>query len=645
MPSRGIERIAGLDGLRGLAVLAVVVFHIWPAQVPGGFIGVSIFFALSGFLISSIILREVETTGSLSLRRFSSRRARRLMPVSLATLTAIAVGWSLAGWLTADFRRDLYFALAQLANWGHVLARQRYGVDAAASPVLHYWSLAIEEQLYLLLPLTLMLCRRRRWMVTAVVVGLLGSIVAIWAASDSPVLSYYSTFTRAGELLVGALAALVLRRRMWTGRAARCVAAVVSIAGIVMLTWVVLRLDVSDPWFRHGGMLVCATVATAIIVAVSGVPRLGRLLDWFPLARLGQISYAVYLFHWPLLQTFRRAGMADALVPWATIAATLALALLSERWLERPVRSGAVKGRRLAVASATTAVLVLFVGAVGVSEAAPGTDFEAAAADFNSVVAANASTTAAGTNVGTTTTAPVVAPSPTSSTTSTTIAPPPVRIGFFGDSKALDLGLGTARGGFTEIQVATSYTTLGCPTGRAGAMRATKGATVYEPAADCDWTNAIADVAARFGGLDAAVVWSGTRDIADRKVPALGNTWMNVTDPAYRAWLLTEMVALNDTIVAATGARKVLWLTLPEDPNFPHPERFAAWTALLHDLQAQRPDEVTIIDIAAYIAASGDAQRLLPDGLHPSYGEGDPTVNSGAELTRALILPEVIGLG
>ncbi len=638
MPSRGIDRIAGLDGLRGLAVLAVVCFHIWPAQVPGGFIGVSIFFALSGFLISSIIVREVETTGSLSLRRFSARRARRLMPVSLATLAAIAIGWSLAGWLTADFRRDLHFALAQLANWGHVLARQRYGVDAAASPVLHYWSLAIEEQLYLILPLTLMLCRRRRWMVTAVSLGLLGSILAIWAASDSPVLSYYSTFTRAGEMLVGALAALTLRRRRWSGRAAQRVAGAVSVAGVAMLAWVVLRLDVSDPWFRHGGMLVCAAVATAVIVAVSGVPRLGRLLDWFPMARLGQISYAVYLFHWPLLQTFRRAGMADALVPWATIAATLALALLSERWLERPVRSGAVKGRRIAVAAGAAAALVLFVGAVGVSEAAPGTDFEAAAADFNSVVAANASTTIDTPTLASTTTVPTA---PSTTITSTTLAPPPVRVGFFGDSKALDLGLGAARGGFTEIQVATSYTTLGCPTGRAGAMRATAGATVYEPAADCDWTTAIADVAARFGGLDAAVVWSGTRDVADRKVPALGNTWMNVTDPTYRAWLLSEMVALNDTIVAATGARKVLWLTLPEDPNSSHPERFAVWTSLLHDLQAQRPDEVTIVDIAAYIAATGDAARLLPDGLHPSYGEGDPTVNSGAELTRALIVPMV----
>ena len=655
-PDAPFVRVDGLDGLRGIAVLAVLVFHLWPTLLPGGFIGVTLFFALSGFLITSIIIHEIESTGSLSLRRFYTRRVRRLMPVSLATLAVIVVGWSLAGWLTADLRRDLFFSLGQSANWGHVMLQERYGVDATASPVLHFWSLAIEEQIYLVLPLALLLCHTRRRAQLAVSIGLALSILAVVQASGSASVTYYSTFTRGGEVLLGALVALTLRGRKWETRAARAVAFVLAVTGLAALCVIAMRTDVSTPWFANGGLLVCAGLAVVVIAAISGSPRLGQAVDWWVLARLGQISYAVYLFHWPLLQTFRRSSMDPRVVPWATAVTAIALALASERWFEHPIRSGAVGGRRLAVAALCTAMVVPIVGLVGISAGTRVTNFEAVAADLDEVIASRTATPA--------TDVPVVGdPSLNSSSSSrsivieepepgsydhspTTTSPEaaatnlePLSIGFFGDSKALTLGLGTARGALPNVTVGTSFTGLGCPLGRGGKVREAAGGAVYDIRADCDWTTGIPDHAAETGSIDVAVVWSGTWDVVDRKVPALGSGWTSVADAEYRQWLLGEMVALNDTIMMSTGATKVLWLTVPIDPASPHPERFAEWTALLVELQVQRPDTVVIVDIAAFVAASGEANRLLPDGVHSSFGADDPAVNSGAELTERLILP------
>jgi len=637
------ERVDGLDGLRGLAVAAVLVFHLWPTLLPGGFIGVSLFFALSGFLITSILLRELEGTGTISLPRFYRRRVRRLVPPALLTITVVAVGWSLAGWFTPDLRRGTFFAVGQSANWGQVLTGQKYGTDASASPLLHFWSLAIEEQLYLVVPLALLLCGTRRRGQLLMGVALAGSVYAIVRSADSATLSYYSTFTRGGEVLVGALAALTMQGRQWSHRLTKWAAVFVATFGLAVLTMVATTRQVSDPLFSRGGLLACALVSEAVIVSVVGWPALGRRIDWWPLARLGQISYAVYLFHWPLLQTLRRLSLPAEFVPWATLCITLALALASERWLERPIRAGAVRGPRFAVAAVCIAMVVPLVGVVGVTNAGASTDFEAAAASLDHIIAA----------------APAAMPSMPAAVLSaegrwasadlglspvtTTVAGPPVRVGFFGDSKALAMGLGTARRGFPEIVVGTSFTPLGCPAGRGGKSREHAGAMVVTLPKACDWQSGIIESAAGNGEIDVAVVWSGTWDVTDREVPALGGGWMNITDRTYRTWLKAEMLAYTDEIVTVAGAREVLWLTVPVDPASSHPERFAIWNALLQELQRLRPGIVNIVDIASYVTNSGEARRLLPDGVHPSLGSDDPHGNTAAELMQRLIIPLLTG--
>ena len=647
------HRIDGLDGLRGSAVLAVLLFHLWPGVLPGGFIGVTLFFALSGFLITSILLHELEHSGTISLRGFYTRRFRRLLPVSLLTLALVAVGWSMLGWLDGALRRDLFFSLGQSANWGQVLLAERYGVSPDASPVLHFWSLSIEEQLYLLLPLTLLLAGTRRRGQVVVSLGIAAGIYAIVRSSDSASLSYYSSFTRAPEVLVGSLAALTMHGRHWLRRSTRAVAGTIVAMGVAALIWVAVTSNVTDAVFSQGALFGCAVLSMVVIVAVAGWPALGRRIDWWPLARLGQISYAVYLFHWPLLQTFRRTALQPELVPWATLAATLALALLSERWFERPIRTGVVKGPRLAAAALCTAMLVPIVGAVGTVQGEQTTDFEAAAAQLDEIIDDTAREPLAPV---TSSTGPALSPQVADAESRwndhgelvlepTTTAPPePLRIGFFGDSKAMTLGLGAANYGFEELRIGTSYAALGCPTGRGGKVREHAGAAVYPLADDCDWTPGIVTAAQESGALDVAVVWSGTWDLNDRKVPALGGGWTSVEDEAYRNWLLGEMLALTDEIAATTGAREVLWLTVPVDPASSHPERFAVWTALVQELAQLRPSLVQVVDIAAYVNGSGEAERLLPDGIHPSLGGDASAPNSGGELTRDVILPVVATL-
>ncbi|MFM2076214.1 MAG: hypothetical protein RJA49_104 [Actinomycetota bacterium] len=643
-------RVLGLDGLRGLAVLAVLVFHLWPAWLPGGFIGVTLFFALSGYLITSILMSELEGSGTISLRRFYRRRVRRLVPLSLLTITVVAVGWSLAGWFTPDLRRGTFFAVGQGANWGQILAGQKYGTDASASPLLHFWSLAIEEQLYLIIPVALLLCGTRRRGQLLMAAALAASVYAIVRSADSATLSYYSTFTRGGEVLVGGLAALTMRGHRWTHRATKVAATVFAALGLATLTIVATTRDVSDPLFSRGGLLACAVIAEIVIVAVVGWPALGRRIDWWPLARLGQISYAVYLFHWPLLQTLRRSNLPPQLVPWATLCMTLVLALASEEWFERPIRSGAVKGPRLVVAAVCTALIVPIVGAVGVSSAGASTDFEAAAAQLDQLIATGPTAPAAP--------AGVIARSVSTAVlraeerwadhgvvipvaTTATVSADPLRVGFFGDSKALALGLGTANRGFDTISVGTSFTPLGCPTGRGGKVREHSGAMVVTLPKACDWTDGIPASAARNGAIDVAVVWSGTWDVNDRKVPGIGGGWTSIADPAYREWLKGEMLALTDEIVTVAGAHEVLWLTVPIDPASSHPERFAIWNELLQEVQRMRPGIVQVVDVATYVERSGDAPRLLPDGVHPSVGGDDPHGNTGAELTDRLIVPAV----
>ena len=323
-----MKYVRGLDGLRAVAVIVVMLFH---AEVPffgGGFLGVSLFFTLSGFLITTLLLAEHEQTGDVSFRRFYGRRARRLLPAAYACLLLVAA-WSV--WWTASQQRalrgDLIAAVANVANWRFAFSSSSYQdlFLSEPSPVAHFWSLAIEEQIYLILPIIVLLAVRRGRRVLAVTTGALlaASLFATLMTGDRD-LVYNGTHTRAAELLVGvALAQLVLHRRS-TAHAPRRgdwipgALAISAFAGLVVVT------SIEQEWIYRGGLLVVALVSAVLIHSVTAGRFPARLLEAAPLVAIGAVSYGVYLFHWPvfLLLDEERTGLSGAALFGLRIAAT-----------------------------------------------------------------------------------------------------------------------------------------------------------------------------------------------------------------------------------------------------------------------------------------------------------------------------------
>ncbi len=359
----------GLDGLRGVAVLVVVLFH---AQVPlagGGFLGVSLFFTLSGFLITSLLLAEFDECGAISLRRFYIRRARRLLPVAYLCLLLVALAgvWWSAG-QRADLAGDLVASVANAANWRFAFAPTNYAdlFDTAPSPVAHFWSLAIEEQIYLILPViaVLALRRGRRTLGWATAVLLSASMAATLLTSDRD-LVYNGTHTRAAELLIGVALALYLRRGdrtlgegVW--RRARWVPG--AAAGAIFVALVAVA-SLDQDWVYRGGLAAVAILSAVLIAAVVSEQFPNRLLDVRPLVALGGLSYGIYLFHWPifLLLDAERTGLDPVSLFVLRCVATIAVAVASARLLEQPVRRGRIPrtNRRFAAATAVGALAVI----------------------------------------------------------------------------------------------------------------------------------------------------------------------------------------------------------------------------------------------------------------------------------------------
>ena len=374
-------RELGLDGLRGLAVAAVVAFHL--GRLQGGFLGVDLFFVLSGFLITSLLLREATTRGSVGLGGFWARRARRLLPALLLTLVGVSM---LLLWFTpeevrARFRGEMLATLGYVANWERVASRASYwDIFTQRSPLDHMWSLAIEEQFYVLWPLAIVvLCRlagpARLTRAVAVVAVAAGAVSLVWlAASYDPLdtnWAYFSTFTRLGPTLLGAALAavtLALPRRLGPPGVGWDAAAVVALG---VMGWLAVDLGGTGAGYYRGGLMVFAVAAVVVVRAVTGGPpgRVARALSFPPLRALGIVSYGIYLWHWPVIvyATPERTGFDGVDLDVLCVLATLALATLSYVLLERPVRRGAVRGVRLVAAGAVAFVVTLVVGLVATS--------------------------------------------------------------------------------------------------------------------------------------------------------------------------------------------------------------------------------------------------------------------------------------
>jgi peptidoglycan/LPS O-acetylase OafA/YrhL len=388
----GIRYQPALDGLRAFAVAAVIAYHFGAGWAPGGFLGVDAFFVLSGFLITSLLLTEWGRSSRISLPGFWARRARRLLPALLVVLGAIALYAAvLAPASQLDtLRGDGISSLFYFANWHFVLSGQSYfDLFSLPSPMRHLWSLAIEEQFYLVWPLVVLVCLRvgrgsRKVLAGVCVAGIAASVavMALLYEPADPSRAYYGTDARAHTLLVGAVLALILTRRRPERRAsviALHTAGVVAAAACVW-AWVTVRDQGSGLY--HGGSFAFA-IAVAFVIASAVQPT--RRSVWSPLRALlslgvlrwvGLISYGLYLWHWPatVVLTETRTGLSGAALTLLRLAVTFGAATLSFYLVEQPIRRGALRGWRGRIAVPTgfaTAGLVVVVATAGATAASP----------------------------------------------------------------------------------------------------------------------------------------------------------------------------------------------------------------------------------------------------------------------------------
>jgi peptidoglycan/LPS O-acetylase OafA/YrhL len=331
--------VPALDGLRALAVLGVLLVHTWGDAFPGGWVGVDVFFVLSGYLITSILLAEHGRTGRISFRRFYLRRALRLLPaLGVCIVAALGLAETQGPGLTAVTSHEAAAAVAYVSNWWLVA-----NPHAPAGLLRHTWSLSIEEQFYLcwpvLLSVLLALGGRRAvlWGAVTGVVVVLGYRLVLAASLPLPFLTYYRTDTRADALLIGAALAALSAQGMLE-RVPGAVLRLAACMGIAGLAGVTVHFGIAD-LDRFGYTLVglAAASVVAAVVSARGWPRLSRALSWGPLVAVGRVSYGVYMFHilvWQGLLAPHIASGPLAAVLTATL--TIGVATVSFRYLETP---------------------------------------------------------------------------------------------------------------------------------------------------------------------------------------------------------------------------------------------------------------------------------------------------------------------
>lgn len=347
--------VPGVDGLRALAVLGVVAFHDDSAVARGGFLGVDLFFVISGFLITRLLLSELESTGYVSLLGFYKRRALRILPVMLMVMAGTAIAASMFARDALDMlRADAIPSILFYANWHYIFQNLSYFQEIGRPPLLqHLWSLAIEEQFYLLWPVVLLALARlggRRLIV--IVTCVLACSAAFWmlglatveASLDKPDLSraYFGTDSHSIGLFAGAaLAAAAVPTRPAQSLAWRILLGLAGFAGIAGITVLFRLVHENAGWLYPWGFLSCVGCALAALYACLSLPTFGRMLDFAPVRWIGRRSYGIYLWHWPVFLLTRPGVDLYASSGATTVirfSLTLLLAELSYQTIEIPMQ-------------------------------------------------------------------------------------------------------------------------------------------------------------------------------------------------------------------------------------------------------------------------------------------------------------------
>jgi peptidoglycan/LPS O-acetylase OafA/YrhL len=470
-PRGHLSYAPGLDGVRAVAVTAVVIYHLGATWLPGGFLGVDVFFVLSGFLITSILLTEFGNRGRIDVKNFYLRRARRLLPALFTMLAGIVLVTAITtrGELHR-LRGDVVAALTYCTNWTQIIWNRSYFAQLDRPSLLqHLWSLAVEEQFYLVWPLILVvyLMSRRRWLSFAVTVALIAAstvwMAVLYQPGTDPKRVYYGTDTHIAPMLVGAALAIVLVLRRQAGRAesgARSRASVdgAALVGLLVLVWGVTSIDYYSSGLYRGGYLLISLGTLAVVLAAA-TPRTltARVLGWAPLVWIGKRSYAIYLWHWPILMLTRPkvdVPLHGPVLIVLQVAAVLIASDLSFRYLERPIRKygflaflrgttpkgSRSRQRRRSRISAVTAMVVAAVAVTLVTAPGAPAGIQVDSSHKRQTIHIAAPTPPVSTPMSTPTQGHSASTSPSHS-----VAPPPppfarpVRVSFFGDSQGMTL--------------------------------------------------------------------------------------------------------------------------------------------------------------------------------------------------------------
>jgi peptidoglycan/LPS O-acetylase OafA/YrhL len=662
------KREPALDGLRALAVLAVVAFHGEATWASGGFLGVDIFFVLSGFLITRLLLVERGATGGIDLRGFWGRRLRRLVPallVLIAGLLVLGLVIELPGSSVQSLPGDALAALLFVANWHFIAADHSYFASGQAPSLLeHTWSLSIEEQFYLLwapllAALAVLATRRsrrtprspRRTVLVIAVGGAVASAGWMWFrhATSGTDVAYWDTLARLQAPLIGAALAVVLSSDRVTRPAARSrwIPSAAAVAGLATLGLLVVAVDAGTDWLYPWGFLVAAGATAAVIAGLHLHPGgvVARGLSWRPVVALGLISYGVYLWHWPMLfvVTGARTGLDGPAIHGVRLALTIAAATASYVVVERPVLTRrASLGRTAGAFAACGAAVVLALAVLLPTPDASTVDTELAVPSAEAFVAPPGTFTIEATSdstgdppvtiayepptasVVTTTSAPVVEPVTTVPLPPSTVGGPPVRITVFGDSVADSLARSLAPDAARFNTVVTNAAIVGCGVPDIGPY--VLGGTEHDVAPECEGWQAIWDQRLADERPEVALIVLGRHEVLDRQYDGV---WTAIGDPSYDGYLVSQLRLAID-LARQHGVQPVLttapFYVGPADPGGgirPEnaPARVHRYNQIVRAVAAEDPGLV-VVDLGAIVSPAGsyagtiEGIRIRSDGVH-----------------------------
>jgi peptidoglycan/LPS O-acetylase OafA/YrhL/lysophospholipase L1-like esterase len=662
--------LPALDGVRACAVLAVMMFHGGIPHMDGGFMGVDAFFVLSGFLITSLLIGEWRQSLTVKLGAFWARRARRLLPALLLMLLFVAF---LASVIVPEgtygaLRLDALSTLLYVSNWHFILVNSNYfNETAASSPLLHTWSLAVEEQFYVIWPLVVLgvmhFTRSLRALFALCCAAALASAVWMHAVYDGGLntnRAYLGTDTRSQCLFIGCALAvglvLLAQRGHEEGRLAKgelwapggstgvmlCgVAGMVGAVGAVFL-WTLTTSTSSFPY--DGGFFLIGLAVAGVILAAVAAPHslVPRLLSLTPVRYVGRISYGLYIWHWPIFiwLDHARTGLYGYELFAVRVLVTFGVSVVSFHLIERPIRMGTFVSQWRAWLVAPAGVGAVLVA---VMAATSGTS-AVASPTFPAPIGTGATTTTATSSPG---------------------SPPgaaPVRVLLFGDSVALTLGIGLsdpadqAKYGY----VLSDKGILGCGVVDGPEVELMGARDMTPPACDgsslspgepegsrpwpYQWIDAMSEVRP-----DVVVLLAGRWEVVDREYDG---TWTNILNPAYAAYVKRQLEAASN-LVTGTGAHFVL-LTAPctdegEQPDgAPWPEddpaRLAVYNKLVREVAAEYPQTDSVVDLNA-AACPGGRYTSTVHGVVIRRNDGVHFTDAGGQLLAPTLMPPIVASG